>query len=216
MEGIKVGIAGLVAALAVSGCYAQTDAESYYAGDVGTVTFTNDSPITAYLGGCNAFDQEQLEGDTWVSRGGDVMCIWEGIAQPVSRQSDLELPFEARSSGTWRLHFDVGLVCEEDEPLSQADCGALFDVYSNEFTVEQRTCELGYFADCSPGDACIRTQGDCCGCANGGTEVAINAEYELEWLIQMQCPPGVNCIALYLCTDRVPRCVSGCCELVDP
>lgn len=220
IRGTRVGIAGFAAALAVSGCYAQPDAESYTAGDVGTVTFANDSLMTSYLAGCNAFEQEELEGDTWVSRGGDVECVWEGLAQPVPRQSTLELPFDARSPGTWRLHFDVGLVCQEDQPLSEETCADVRDVYSNEFTVEQRTCDLGYFAECGAGDTCVKSRATCCPCEGGGTEVAVNAARELEWLMevdaQQQCPPDLFCVFLYSCSGRVPACVQGCCELVDP
>ncbi len=216
MDRIKIGIAGLAAALAVSGCYAETDLESYDEGDVGTVTFRNESRWVTYLGGCNEFEQQQLEEDVWISRGGDVMCFWEGVAQPVAPKSELELSFDARSPGTWRLHFETGLACEEGEPLSQENCGVMLGAYSNTFTVEERICELGEFAKCSPGDLCMRTRADCCGCEMGGESVAINAERADEWLSQIPCPPGTVCLAWYLCTDEIPMCVGGCCELVSP
>ena len=50
----------------------------------------------------------------------------------------------------------------------------------------------------------------------GGSETAVNEAHELAWLDHFNCPPGLICLAVYLCSDRMPMCVDGCCELVPP
>ena len=57
--------------------------------------------------------------------------------------------------------------------------------------------------------------GDCCGCANGGFSIAINAACTAQWqaLVETNFGPcaGVGCLAVYLCDGSVPRCEGGVC-----
>lgn len=110
-------------------------------------------------------------------------------------------------------------VCGCDEVTYENECFAAMSGVSVAHAGECKTCELGYFAECESEWECVKTpRGDCCGCEMGGAEAAVNSSRLQEWLVflDMNCPPDIECLAVYLCTGRVPTCTEGCCELVSP
>ena len=132
----------IVAALFLVACAPATDRDRYEVGEAGVVTFANRLGETFYLGGCNHFDYEKREGDAWVSQGADLVCVWEGFAQPVARGDVMEDPIRAREPGTWRLRYPVGIGCSDTAPLAEAHCTAIGEVSSNEFEVVASSCQV--------------------------------------------------------------------------
>jgi len=132
-------IAFLCAALLAVAC-AETDRDSYPAGETGTVRFVNSARIPLYLAGCSHFDQEKQVGSRWVSQGPAAVCVWEGFAQPVPPGGVVTESFAAREPGTWRLRYQVGVGCSETAPLREGDCKAVVEVESNEFEVLGSGC----------------------------------------------------------------------------
>jgi hypothetical protein len=121
----------------LAGCSAETDRNIYFPDEPGRATFRNRSSDTAWLGGCNPFLHERWDGTRWVSEGGEITCVWEGLAKPVPKLRKRIDPLTARAPGTWRLAYAVGLDCHPDEPLQSESCGPIGTVYSNTFTVAE-------------------------------------------------------------------------------
>jgi len=216
----------IAAALSVA-CTAETDLDQYIEGQSGVASFSNGTPATVYLGGCNHFEQQEWVSGTWVPRGGEIECIWEGFAFPVRGESSLDDPFNARTEGIWRLAYDVGVGCSADSPLSHANCTRILQIYSDQFQVivselsDQALCETtggiwdpnscghpqcGDFpsclaiipgCDCGPFANFVEGQG----CIEDESCVQICGG-----LIGITCPPGTIC-------DAPPACLacSGVC-----
>lgn len=142
-------LACLCAAFLALAC-AETDRDHYPAGAPGTVTFHNHTKVPLYLGGCGHFDYEKRVGSAWVSQGPDVVCVWEGLAQPIPPRGTVSEPIETREPGTWRLRYRVGLGCSDQAPLGEGACSLVTAVVSEEFVVEDSGCAIG---GCS-GQAC--------------------------------------------------------------
>lgn len=140
------GIATRVALIALlAGCSAQTDRDVYAPGDSGTSTFMNRiDGLTAWLGGCSPFVQQRWDGDRWISEGGDIVCFWEGFASPVEGVGTRIDSFEARTPGTWRLAYHVGVGCSADEPLRPESCPRIGTIRSNEFVVADASDREAY------------------------------------------------------------------------
>ena len=129
------------------GCFAQTDQLAYSEGEAGVGTFHNTSFTTAWLGGCNHMIQQHWDGARWVDQGGEFVCVWEGLADPVKPSSKVDDDFTARDAGRWRLSYQVGFGCAEDAPLSAENCRMVRKISSNPFEVrpdphgDQDLCE---------------------------------------------------------------------------
>lgn len=76
------------------------------------------------------------------------------------------------------------------------------------------TREVDPFA-CSADEDCVKVAADCCSCANGGSEIAVHADYaEAIALVRWHCRfVEVDCLAVYLCNDRPPVCSQGRCAI---
>ena len=131
---IALGAALLVA------CSPQTDRDVYATGEPGTSTFTNQVAIPLYLGGCGHFDYEKRVGDAWVPQSPDVVCVWQGLAQPVPPGSAVTDDLRAREPGIWRLRYEVGAGCDSAAPLDAEHCKHLQTITSNEFQVIANGC----------------------------------------------------------------------------
>ena len=132
----------LLLLLAGTGCLfglsAQTDRERYATGDDGTATFRNDGRFEVFLEGCSAFVFEQLVAGTWTLRGPAVVCVWEGFARPVAPGESVVDPFFVPGEpGVWRLSYRVGLGCDPDRPMSEADCRSFRRVRTAPFVVQE-------------------------------------------------------------------------------
>lgn len=150
-------------------CMPQTDRDHYSVDETGTVRFENVTDATLYLGGCNHFDYEKRVAGEWVSQGPDVVCVWEGFAEPVPAGAVVIDPIRAREPGTWRLRYPVGVDCTAATPLSTEDCRAVAHVTSNRFEVHETGCVISgcssqicadrpFFSTCEwlPQYACFR------------------------------------------------------------
>ena len=135
----RIGVVAVAALLAIA-CAPETDRTRYQVGDTGVATLANQLTRTLYLGGCNHFEQEELVGDAWMPRDGDVACVWEGFAQPVPPGTAVDDVFRARAPGTWRLRYVVGAGCSDSAPLSPDHCAIVHEVTSNEFEVVAPGC----------------------------------------------------------------------------
>ena len=62
---------------------------------------------------------------------------------------------------------------------------------------------------------CVKVPDGPCGCANGGSSIAINGEYEKEYMEMMdrQNNQQVACPAVYQCFDTGFKLVNGSCSL---
>ena len=71
------------------------------------------------------------------------------------------------------------------------------------------------FWTCNHPSQCVEVFADCCGCANGGANIAINGACTTQWeaLVESLFGPcaGVGCLAVYMCDGSVPRCEGGVC-----
>lgn len=151
----KIRCAVLTLALFLAACTPpETDRERYAVGESGTVSFRNDLRVTLYLGGCGHFDYEKRVGDQWVSQGSDIVCVWEGLAQPVPPGGVVTDPILAREPGSWRLRYAVGIGCNKKRSLSAAHCDRLIDVTSNEFQVVASPVARCVVTGCS-GELCV-------------------------------------------------------------
>jgi len=121
---------------------AATDADLYLAADIGTATVLNISQQSLYLPGCAPFVLEQSVNGDWVDLGPPITCIWEGLAVIVGVDEADVFEFAVPAdSGFYRLEYRYGLGCEEELPLSQANCTDEDVAYSNVFEVERELCE---------------------------------------------------------------------------
>ena len=112
-----------------------TDALSYTEGQSGVAALLNPHPYEIYLEGCNPYTYEEWIGEEWVAQPPDFVCVWEGYARPVEPDSTLPLDFTARDPGLWRLWARIGWGCDPEQPMSEAHCKEVSDLYSNEFEV---------------------------------------------------------------------------------
>lgn len=133
-------MATAICAALLLACTPETDRDRYLVGESGLVRFENTTRSTLYLGGCTHFDYEKQIDEEWVSQGPDVVCVWEGFAEPVPPGAVVRDPIQARAPGTWRLRYPVGIDCAMATPLSEEHCRAVGDVTSNPFEVHESGC----------------------------------------------------------------------------
>ena len=167
----------LIAVVFLVGCFATTDSDVYFEGEEGIVTFGHLLPSPVYLSGCQTFEYEEKTGEIWRDRGSDIICVWEGIAQRIEPGSTLEIPFEARNAGIWRIKFPTGYGCQEAKPLSAENCRVIHNVRSNEFEVVEEAVQ----------GACVIT-----GCS-GQICAAEHVVTTCEWLPYYACFREATC-----------------------
>jgi hypothetical protein len=160
----------------LAACTPATDRDRYEVGESGTATLRNGLTAPLYLGGCNHFDYQKQVGDDWVSQAGDLVCVWEGTAQPVAPGAVVVDPIVAREAGTWRLRYPVGAGCSASAPLSSESCSLLTEITSNEFEVVERDA-----------GGCVVT-----GCSSHVC-AAEHVATTCEWLPQYACYRDARC-----------------------
>lgn len=220
---LAVVVVGLMA-LGARGCgvWAETDAATYEEGAEAVATLHNDTADTAFLAGCGGYFLQKLEGGTWIDIGPFVVCVWEGIAQPVEAGGAFSASFLVpEKAGTYRIHFPVSFGCIEGKPLSEAECDGMKDVYTPSFKVTQalpETCEewralydaqAANVTACASPDECAALPGTSCGCTRN---LVVNKDADLTTFWQIykdmgqagcgiittcDCPPADG----YLCQD---------------
>jgi hypothetical protein len=134
----------LAVALLLAGCTAETHRDQYPVGQPGQVAFRNETGMPLYLAGCSRFDYEEQVAGEWVTRDPENVCVWEGFAEPVTPGRFVTDALDTqRTPGTWRVRYQVGVACREDEPLAEAHCAELLTVASNAFEVSGEGCAIG-------------------------------------------------------------------------
>lgn len=78
-------------------------------------------------------------------------------------------------------------------------------------TCECATPEPG---GCTADAQCEQTRADCCGCQQGGFDTAVLATTRAQFDAMLMCPPVPACPGIRTCTEDVPTCVQGRCDLV--
>jgi hypothetical protein len=133
---VQIGLVAFIPLALLSACSVETDRQIYVSGDEGMARFSNHLTQAVYLGGCFPFVFEKLEGSRWDSRGAPVMCVWEGLAQPVAPGERVDTAFNAPGEpGTWRLSYPVGLQCDPSQPLGDSHCAFTSSVPGAPFAV---------------------------------------------------------------------------------
>jgi eight-cysteine-cluster-containing protein len=112
-----------------------TDKKSYKLGEAVAAKISNGTPASIFLPGCSAFSWEKQESGAWVSKGPDVVCVWEGVAKEVKAGKIFTGSPSLKDVGTWRLRSDYGVGCTASKPISQAGCASTKTVTSVSFTV---------------------------------------------------------------------------------
>ena len=164
-------------ALLLVACDVETDRTQYAVGESGVATFRNDLGATLYLGGCAHFEYEKLVAGSWVAQGSDIACFWEGNADPVAPGDQVADPLRARTPGTWRLRYEVGVGCSAKKPLHR--CDRVFEVTSNEFEVVGASAGCAV-AGCS-GQLCLESH------------LADDLVTTCEWLPEYACLRDARC-----------------------
>ncbi len=72
----------------------------------------------------------------------------------------------------------------------------------------------GGVASCTDDAECVQVPADCCGCANGGADTAVNEAREQEHRDSLGCSSSPGCPGVNVCDGSViPRCLAGQCQL---
>jgi hypothetical protein len=101
-----------------------------------------------------------------------------------------------------------GITCASGYEISDAGCLTCSCAGTNTTTTV-----------CSVDTDCVRTSGDCCGCANGGVDVAIHVADLAAFRdgLAMMCNDITGCPGVDSCDASLqPACVSGACALLPP
>lgn len=77
-------------------------------------------------------------------------------------------------------------------------------------------CAVPEPGGCSVNADCTRTRADCCGCQQGGFDIAVLAGERAGYDANLGCEPSPVCPGIDTCTTDEPACVQGRCELVSP
>jgi len=117
-----------------------TDKKGYLAGEAIAAELKNVSSESAFVSGCSVLSWEKEENGSWVSKGPDKVCVWEGIAGELKAGAALKETLARNEEGTFRLVAGYGLGCLAGKPLSQAGCKVLSSVASEPFKV--KNCKM--------------------------------------------------------------------------
>lgn len=93
-------------------------------------TVLNGKSERIWHGGCGMLSREERVEDKWIDRGQEVMCGWEGYAQPIDPGQTRDEQMRFSRPGTWRLALTYGVGCDPKQPLSEQHCKALFRAHS--------------------------------------------------------------------------------------
>ena len=144
----------------------------------------NDLNEPIFLPGCNNFEIERFESETWESIV-TKQCFWEGIAFEIKSGETKNFDFNATQTGMFHVSITASTGCQSGKPLSQANCAGSFTAKSKDFLATEPAKEN--FKACSADTDCILVDTDCCGCSQGGKRTAINKAFEQLWANNLAC-----------------------------
>ncbi len=180
----------LLAALVLNGCLK----------DVGDDDTAGDDDLT------EADDDDATSDDDDVTPGDD------DDATPADDDDDAT-PTDDDDSGAGDDD-DSGAGDDDDSAADDDDDSGVGDDDDDDTAWVGPDCVTDYWS-CNHPSQCVEVFADCCGCANGGVNIAINAACTAQWeaLVENLFGPcaNVGCLAVYLCDGSVPRCEGGVC-----
>ncbi len=184
-----------------------TDKQSYDAGEKIVITVSNNSEEMIHFGACNNYAIVNENGKKVNER----ECAFEGQARPLFPGQKLSFVERISEPGEYTLKARYGITCIAEYPLSEAQCSSITRFESAQLTVSESRHD-GAFS-CSSDSDCVKTSSTCCSCSMGGEETAVNRAFEQEYRGNLNCPADLVCPAVYACTEKEAKCVSGKCTL---
>lgn len=106
------------------------------------ITIENNLDKPVYLGGCNPYVIQKKIDSQW--NGEPVNCFWEGNSSKINAKSVENFVVNAENNqnrnGIYRIRVDYYKDCLLDNlPISQSKCGEVNTVYSDGFTIKEKT-----------------------------------------------------------------------------
>lgn len=111
-----------------------TDKLSYASYTPVKATLTNGTTGSVFLHGCGIYFWEKLVNGSWVNKGGEIVCDWEGEAREVPAGTSVDEGMSGKPAGTWRVAAEYGTGCTPKQPLSTASCTSMNRVVSSPIT----------------------------------------------------------------------------------
>ena len=130
---------------------------------------------------------------------------------------------------------DVGCQPEDSCPVVEAACDGGTCVMRCAPVVCELSCAAGFVADalgcltcacaensdpgvavCASDPECVQVAADCCGCAQGGADIAVHIDQVASHLEALDCTGAPACPGLDSCDPSLqPRCAAGSCQLLE-
>ena len=153
----------------------RTDKSIYDVNDTVTTNVTNINKETAYLNGCNPSKlYKQLpDGEELVPK--DVVCIHNN-ANPLPSGETFSESFTIESSGTYRVDYEFGIDCTENQPVSETNCGVIVNASSDSFQVMDAQACIEIYAPVCALNSVYTTYSNECHALADGADIAFPAE----------------------------------------
>jgi|GEM_PF-6629893 len=117
------------------GVFLYTDRSVYASADTVRITLRNDTEDPVYLDGCSAF-AIAARGDSGWTISPLHICVWEGFGQKIpAGGKHQETLATALYTGAFKIYARVHWACQDDKPISQAECQRTEERWSKEFTI---------------------------------------------------------------------------------
>lgn len=126
--------------VAETGVKVETSRALYVPGDKVEITVTNTRRAPVFLAGCNSFQLERFEAETYAPVRG-ARCVGEGdaVKVPPGTHSLVWEPGSEHSGQVLRLAVAFGWGCDDGRALSQSRCQEFATSYSASFRVGRRS-----------------------------------------------------------------------------
>lgn len=115
-----------------------TDKTEYEQGDIIEIQLENNLAESLFLTGCNEYSLEKKENGQWKKEPPLKKCKWEGQAVKINPNEKENFILNANKPGIFRIAVEYFQGCQENKPISQADCKIKTTNYSPEFTIKKK------------------------------------------------------------------------------
>lgn len=119
------------------------DKSEYQTGESIKISIKNNLGESIFLGGCNQYGLEAKENGQWEEEPPLKQCVWEGYGLKVNSKETANYSLDTQKEGTFRINVGYAKGCEDNKPVSQANCKADDIAYSAEFTVKEKSVAVG-------------------------------------------------------------------------
>ena len=193
----------LLLLVALTGCLGKTAADAANGGDdkdgAPELACIDDSQCVAVAPTCcDCPTYATTIGDPTYQACADVMCPPNmGTCPPVTAGCN--------SMGSCELRKCTAIQCPADCPGGYApDANGCLTC----------ACAEPSSGGCMTDNDCVETRGDCCGCAQGGKDIAVLKSDQAAYDGSLMCPAQPTCPGINVCdSGQGPHCVSGGCVL---